>query len=80
MMTDHPAEKKMAEFVLKEITTSIRNFANQLTDSELKYLLAKYKTMQLDLRKDLTKESTRRKIDLSEWHGGSPLDDILSDN
>lgn len=79
-MTDrHPAEQKIAEFVLKEISPSISKFASELTDSELHHLLSKYKTMQLDLRKDLTEESNRRKIDLSEWHNGSPLDDILSD-
>ena len=55
----------------------IASFVKSLTDVELVELLKSFKTMNIDLIKDLTNEAKERKIMSDSWEDESPFDKLI---
>ena len=78
-MTQTTAETKLANFVKLTIAPAIEEFIADLTDNELRELIAKFRAMNIDLTKDLTKAAKERKILSAQWTEDSPFDDLFGD-
>ena len=76
-MTQTTAETKLARLVKEQIAPSISTFIKDLTDDELLELLQKFKTMNIDLIKDLTSAAKERKIQSKQWTEESPFDQLM---
>lgn len=76
-MTQTTAETKLARLVKEKIAPSITEFIKDLTDEELLELLKKFKTMNIDLIKDLTTAAKERKIQSKQWTEDSPFDQLM---
>lgn len=71
------AKTKLAVLVNSHIAPKIKSFIADLTDDELLELLKSFKTMNIDLMKDLTKAAEDRKIRSSQWMEDSPFDALM---
>jgi len=72
------AKNKLAILVNNHIAPQIQAFVKDLTDDELVELLKSFKTMNIDLIKDLTNEAKTRKIQSNSWTGDpSPFDELM---
>ena len=72
------AKNKLAVLVNSHIAPQIASFVKNLTDDELVELLKSFKTMNIDLIKDLTNEAKTRKIQSNSWTGDpSPFDELM---
>lgn len=77
-MEKTPAKNKLAILVNNHIAPQIQAFVKDLTDDELVELLKSFKTMNIDLIKDLTNEAKTRKIQSNSWTGDpSPFDELM---
>ena len=77
MMEQSTAKSKLAVLVNSHIAPKIASFVKDLSDQELIELLQSFKTMNIDLIKDLTKEANSRKIMSDSWEDESPFDKII---
>ena len=68
---------KLAVLVNSHIAPKIKSFIADLSDDELLELLKSFKTMNIDLMKDLTKAAEDRKIRSSQWMEDSPFDELM---
>ena len=59
---DSVATAKLAKVVNEEIAPAIERFIASLTDAEILELLKNFKTMQIDLVRDLKKAADARRI------------------
>lgn len=73
------AKTKLAVLINSYIGPRIASFVKDLTDDELIELLQSFKTMNIDLMKDLTTEADSRKIRSNKWTEDSPFDAIIED-
>jgi hypothetical protein len=71
------AQTKLAILVNKVIGPAISDFVASLTDAEILELMKAYKTMNIDLIKDLTSAAKERKIQSKQWTEDSPFDAIM---
>jgi hypothetical protein len=71
------AKQKLATLVNTYIAPQIASFVKSLTDVELVELLKSFKTMNIDLIKDLTNEAKERKIMSDSWEDESPFDKLI---
>ena len=78
-MSESTAKTKLAALVNSHIGPKIASFVKSLSDDELIELLQSFKTMNIDLLKDLTKEADSRKIRSNKWTEDSPFDAIIED-
>ena len=58
---------KLAVLVNSHLAPNIKKFVETLTDDEVIGLLSSFKTMNIDLMKDLKKAAEDRKIRSSQW-------------
>lgn len=79
MMSESTGKHKLAVLVNSHIGPKIASFVESLTDDELIDLLQSFKTMNIDLMKDLTKEADKRKIRSKQWTEDSPFDAIMEE-
>lgn len=70
-------KQKLSVLVNSHIGPKIQSFVDSLTDDELLDLLKSFKTMNIDLMKDLTKEADKRKIRSKQWTEDSPFDALM---
>ena len=77
MTEQSSANTKLAILVNKVIGPAISDFVANLTDDELLELMKSYKTMNIDLIKDLTSAAKERKIHSKQWTEDSPFDAIM---
>lgn len=70
---------KLATLVNSYLAPHIKNFIESLTDDEVIGLLSSFKTMNIDLMKDLKKAAEDRKIRSSQWMEESPFDAIMEE-
>jgi len=68
---------KLSVLVNSHIGPKIESFVKDLSDDELLDLLKSFKTMNIDLMKDLTKEAEKRKIRSKQWTEDSPFDALM---
>ncbi len=73
------AKTKLAVLVNSHIGPKIASFVKDLSDDELVELLQSFKTMNIDLMKDLTTEADSRKIRSNKWTEDSPFDAIIEE-
>lgn len=78
-MSESTAKHKLAVLVNSHFAPAINTFLKELSDDELIELLNSFKTMNIDLLKDLTKEADSRKIRSNKWTEDSPFDAIIED-
>lgn len=78
-MSESTAKNKLAVLVNSHIGPKIASFLKGLSDDELIELLQSFKTMNIDLMKDLTNEADSRKIRSNKWTEDSPFDAIIED-
>lgn len=71
------AKQKLATLVNTYIAPHITSFVKSLSDVELVELLKSFKTMNIDLINDLTKEANSRKIMSDSWEDESPFDKLI---
>jgi hypothetical protein len=71
------AKQKLAILVNSYIAPQIASFVKSLSDVELVELLKSFKTMNIDLINDLTKEANSRKIMSDSWEDESPFDKLI---
>lgn len=71
------AKAKLAKFVNEALGPSINEFINSLTDEDILDLLKSFKTMNIDLVRDLTEAAKQRKIQSNQWQEDSPFDKIM---
>ena len=76
---DEVAKHKLAVLVNSHIGTSITSFIKDLSDDELLSLLKSFKTMNIDILKDLTNAAQSRKIYSKQWTEDSPFDAIIEE-
>ena len=74
---DSVATAKLAKVVNEEIAPAIERFIASLTDAEILELLKNFKTMQIDLVRDLKKDADARRIQVIT--GDSPFDTIMEE-
>jgi arsenate reductase-like glutaredoxin family protein len=79
MTEQSTAKHKLAILVNSHIAPKIASFVADLSDEELVELLTAFKTMNIDLMKDLTKEADKRKIRSKQWTEDSPFDAIMEE-
>ena len=77
MTEQSPAKTKLAILVNTVIGPAISDFVASLTDDEILELMKAYKTMNIDLIKDLTSAAKERKIQSNQWTDASPFDEIM---
>ena len=77
MSEESIATHKLAVLVNSHIAPKIKGFVDDLTDDELLELLKSFKTMNIDLMKDLTEAAEERKIRSSQWMEDSPFDALM---
>jgi hypothetical protein len=70
-------KRKLSVLVNSHIGPKIESFVKDLSDDELLDLLKSFKTMNIDLMKDLTKEAEKRKIRSKQWTEDSPFDALM---
>ena len=70
---------KLAVLVNSHLAPNIKKFVETLTDDEVIGLLSSFKTMNIDLMKDLKKAAEDRKIRRSQWMEESPFDAIMEE-
>tara|TARA_B000000609_G_C24137954_1_gene329453 strand:- start:789 stop:1046 length:258 start_codon:yes stop_codon:yes gene_type:complete len=70
---------KLAVLVNSHLAPNIKKFVETLTDDEVIGLLSSFKTMNIDLMKDLKKAAEDRKIRSSQWMEESPFDAIMEE-
>jgi arsenate reductase-like glutaredoxin family protein len=70
-------KQKLSVLVNSHIGPKIQSFVDSLADDELLDLLKSFKTMNIDLMKDLTKEAEKRKIRSKQWTEDSPFDALM---
>ena len=73
------AKAKLAKFVNENLGPSIKDFINSLTDEDILDLLKSFKTMNIDLIRDLTQAAKERKIQSNQWQEDSPFDKIMEE-
>ena len=76
-MKDSIATAKLAKVVNEEIAPAIENFIASLSDEEILELLKDFKTMKIDLVRDLKKAADARRIQVIT--GDSPFDTIMEE-
>ena len=60
-------------------TVFTKSFITTLTDEDILDLLKSFKTMNIDLIRDLQNEAKKRKLQSSQWQEESPFDKIMED-
>ena len=73
------AKAKLAKFVNENLGPSIKDFIDSLTDQDILDLLKSFKTMNIDLIRDLTQAAKERKIQSNQWQEDSPFDKIMEE-
>lgn len=73
------AKAKLAKFVNENLGPSIKGFIDSLTDEDILDLLKSFKTMNIDLIRDLTQAAKERKIQSNQWQEDSPFDKIMEE-
>ena len=73
------AKAKLAKFVNENLGHSIKDFIESLTDEDILDLLKSFKTMNIDLIRDLTQAAKERKIQSNQWQEDSPFDKIMEE-
>ena len=68
---------KLAVLVNSHLAPNIKKFVETLTDDEVIGLLSSFKTMNIDLMKDLKKAAEDRRIRSNQWQEDSPFDAIM---
>jgi len=76
---DSIGKAKLAKFVNETLGPSIDQFISSLTDDEIVDLLKNFKTMQVDLIRDLNKEADKRRIQSNQWQEESPFDKVMEE-
>jgi len=76
---DSIGKAKLAKFVNETLGPSIDQFIASLTDDEIVDLLKNFKTMQVDLIRDLNKEADKRRIQSNQWQEESPFDKVMEE-
>ncbi len=76
---DSIGKAKLAKFVNETLGPSIDQFIASLTDDEIVDLLKNFKTMQVDLIRDLNKEAEKRRIQSNQWQEESPFDKVMEE-
>ena len=78
-INDSIGKAKLAKFVNETLAPSIESFITTLTDEDILDLLKSFKTMNIDLIRDLQTEAQQRKLQSSQWQEESPFDKIMED-
>jgi len=78
-INDSIGKAKLAKFVNDILGPSIDQFISSLSDDEIIDLLKSFKTMNVDLVRDLQKESEKRRIQSNQWQEDSPFDKIMEE-
>ncbi len=78
-INDSIGKAKLAKFVNETLAPSIESFITTLTDEDILDLLKSFKTMNIDLIRDLQNEAKKRKLQSSQWQEESPFDKIMED-
>jgi len=78
-INDSIGKAKLAKFVNDILGPSIDQFIASLSDDEIIDLLKSFKTMNVDLVRDLQKESEKRRIQSNQWQEDSPFDKIMEE-
>ena len=78
-VNDSIGKAKLAKFVNEILGPSIDQFISSLTDDEIVDLLKNFKTMQVDLIRDLDKEAKKRKLQSNQWQEESPFDKVMEE-
>ena len=78
-INDSIGKAKLAKFVNETLGPSIDQFIASLTDDEIVDLLKNFKTMQVDLIRDLDKEAKKRKLQSNQWQEESPFDKVMEE-
>ena len=73
------AKAKLAKFVNENLGPSIKDFIDSLTDEDILDLLKSFKTMNIDLVRDLQAEADKRRIQSNQWQEDSPFDKIMEE-
>ena len=77
MSEESTGKHKLAVLVNSHLAPHIKNFIESLTDEEVIDLLKSFKTMNIDLMKDLKKAAEDRRIRSNQWQEDSPFDAIM---
>jgi hypothetical protein len=78
-INDTIGKAKLAKFVNEQLAPSIEQFMKSLTDEDVLDLLKSFKTMNIDLVRDLQNEAKKRKIQSNQWQEESPFDKIMEE-
>ena len=78
-INDSIGKAKLAKFVNETLGPSIDQFIASLSDDEIVDLLKSFKTMNIDLIRDLTQAAKERKIQSNQWQEDSPFDKIMEE-
>ena len=78
-VNDSIGKAKLAKFVNEILGPSIDQFIASLTDDEIVDLLKNFKTMQVDLIRDLDKEAKKRKLQSNQCQEESPFDKVMEE-
>ena len=78
-INDSIGKAKLAKFVNETLAPSIESFITTLTDEDILDFLKSFKTMNIDLIRDLQNEAKKRKLQSSQWQEESPFDKIMED-
>ena len=78
-MTESTGKHKLAVLVNSHLAPHIKSFIENLTDDEIVDLLKSFKTMNIDLMKDLKKAAEDRHIRSNQWQEDSPFDAIMEE-
>ena len=78
-MTESTGKHKLAVLVNSHLAPHIKSFIKNLTDDEIVDLLKSFKTMNIDLMKDLKKAAEDRRIRSNQWQEDSPFDAIMEE-
>ena len=78
-INDSIGKAKLAKFVNETLAPNIESFITTLTDEDILDLLKSFKTMNIDLIRDLQNEAKKRKLQSSQWQEESPFDKIMED-
>ena len=78
-INDSIGKAKLAKFVNETLGPSIDQFIASLSDDEIVDLLKSFKTMNIDLVRDLQTEADKRRIQSNQWQEDSPFDKIMEE-